>query len=136
MYSKNKIVQLTEDQSLVNLQVKRGEITKEEAKVSKQKNILLQCVGVKENIDIYNCFGELTGKEAFLLCSDGFYNKLDDKELSKLAARFRKKSVDKLELLNEYLNMVKSRRESDNISIVVINCLKKQFGLKDLFGGR
>lgn len=120
LYSKNKIKQLTEDHSLVNMQIKSGRITAKEAKMSKQKNILLQCLGSSKDIEIYNTCGTINYSNTFLLCCDGFYNKLEDKELVKLSKQFRKE--DNNELLKKYIDLVKLRGERDNISIITVNC--------------
>lgn len=76
-----RIVQETEDDSYVAMKVKNKEMTVEEAKRSKMKNVLLQCVGAKENIVVYKKMGSIGDTNAFILCSDGFYNKFQEEEM-------------------------------------------------------
>lgn len=126
--NKEKLIQLTEDQSLVNLQVKRGELTLAQAKVSKQKNIILQCVGSNEILDIYNAIGRIDKEGTFLLCSDGFYNKLEDKELRTMGTKFKSTTANREEILKKYIAIVKERGERDNISIIGVNCKSNKEG--------
>ena len=75
------IEQLTEDHSLVRQQVKQDRLTKEEAAKSAMKNILTRAVGIES--DVCTDLGELTvlHDDILLLCSDGLYNMVSDKEI-------------------------------------------------------
>lgn len=117
----SKIEKLTEDHSYVALQVKKGEITELEAKKSKKKNILLQCVGVKDNIEIFTTIGNIKGTEQFIVCSDGFYNSLYEYELlRKIMDRKRSGSITIQEFADGMVKEVKSRKERDNISVILV----------------
>ena len=120
----SKLKQLTEDHSLVAFKVKNGEMTLEESKVSKEKNILLQCIGIREEIEIYNRMGTIKHGDKFLLCSDGFSNRLEDDEICSL---FNGKYIE--ESLKETINLVKSRGERDNISAIVLKIEKDTSGI-------
>lgn len=119
-----ELEQLTEDHSLVALKVKNGEMTIEESKVSKEKNILLQCIGIREKIKIYNKIGSIKDGDKFVLCSDGFSNRLEDSEICNLF-----NDTDKEEKLKETINLVKSRGERDNISAIVLDIEKDMNGV-------
>lgn len=121
---KDQLGQLTKDHSLVAFKVKKGEMTMEEAKVSKEKNILLQCIGLREDIKIYNKTGSIKDGDKFMLCSDGFSNKLDNKEICKLFCDNYKD-----EKLKEAIDLVKSRGERDNISAIVLYIKKDVSGI-------
>lgn len=121
-YSDDRLVQITEDQSFVNLQVKQGIITPAEAKVSKQKNILLQCVGSTKDLEILNYGGIIEEDTTFLICCDGFYNKLEDDELKNLCYKFYKSKRGGSKLLKKHIELLKKREERDNISVIAINC--------------
>ena len=76
-----KILQLTQDHSLVMEQVRRGLITLEEAKHSEVQNIIIRALGaesdVKPDIDVKMALpGDL-----LLLCSDGLTRELEDEQL-------------------------------------------------------
>ena len=77
-YLVNKgIRQITEDQSLVAREVKMGKMTWEEAEYDKRRNVLLQCIGATQNVEIEVYEGETGSEDGFLLCSDGFRHEIE-----------------------------------------------------------
>ena len=50
IYDDQEITQMTRDHTLVNELIERGAITKEEGKNHRQKNVLMQAIGVEMNI--------------------------------------------------------------------------------------
>lgn len=131
---KNDISQETEDDSFVAMKVKNKEMTVEEAKTSKYKNLLLQCVGSKEEIQVYKKIGELKKSEAFLLCSDGFYNKFSEKEMKdyiKIIKRQDNTESTVQKTVSEMVQVVKGRKERDNISLII--CYIKYNKKKNVF---
>lgn len=118
----NRVFQLTEDHSYVAMKIRNGEMTKKEAKLSKQKNILLQCVGVKEKLDIFTKCDDIYGNEIFILSSDGFYGKLEENEMYLQTRKWCKYGDITLEELTRNLvELVKERKERDNISAIIVN---------------
>ncbi len=115
-----RVEQLTEDQTVVAREVTRGTITKEEAKVDKRRNILLQCVGASENLEPIVKFGELK-KGTYMLCSDGFRHEITEQEMYNM---FHLEILDTIDtmLLNTrcLIDLAKQRMERDNISVVLI----------------
>ena len=75
------IEKLTRDHSVVEDLVRRGEITREQARQHPQKNLITRALGAEENArtDLYE--RELCTGEYVLLCSDGLSNTLTDQEL-------------------------------------------------------
>lgn len=128
------IEQLTEDHSYVAMQVRNGEITKEEARKSQKKNLLLQCLGVKQSIQIYSKVGRVRNDESFVVCSDGFYNSLNDWEILQFLKRW-KYTMDKSlqELTLALVEEVKNRKERDNISSIIISVNKPEQSLLKKF---
>lgn len=135
-----KLRQLTEDHTLVAMNVKNNIMTKEEAKINPRKNVLTQCIGVKENIEVFKSLGKVLKNDIFILCCDGFYNKFEDTELFHEIKAIRSNiDNDTLQQAAEsYVAEVKNRRETDNISIIIvaITCeesfisrIKKHIGL-------
>lgn len=75
------IVQLTQDHSLVNEQVKKELITAHDASQSKLKNILTKALGLSENTEAE--LDELTvfNDDILLLCTDGLSNMIADETM-------------------------------------------------------
>ena len=126
LYRINKsIEQLTEDHSLVALEVKQGKLTPEQARTDRRGNVLLQCVGASPTVEPQFLTGKAEENDVFMLCSDGFRHKLTEDELLGVLApellndeRIMRKTVVDL------INLNKSRGETDNITSVLIKCVE------------
>jgi len=73
LYRFGKLYQLTEDHTVVNDKLKKGLITKEQAKNYPYKNVITRAVGIMENGAGDTFFLELAENDRFLLCSDGLH---------------------------------------------------------------
>lgn len=80
-----KPVQITEDHTLVNLQIKAGHLTAEQAKTVPYQNLITRAVGVKDYVEVDTFDLECAPGDRFILCSDGVHGYLDDEaELASL----------------------------------------------------
>ncbi len=74
----------TVDHSLVNDLIRVGELTPEEAKHSKQKNVITRamqpCMEHRSKADIYHS-SDIKAGDYFLLCSDGILEQMEDDNL-------------------------------------------------------
>lgn len=70
--------QVTEDHSLVNELVRRGEISEDEARHHPQKNIVTRTLGISENVTLDFDRLELGKGDRLMLCSDGLTNMVND----------------------------------------------------------
>ncbi|GAE90723.1 PP2C family protein-serine/threonine phosphatase [Acetivibrio straminisolvens] len=114
------ITKLTEDHSWVAQQVREGKMREEEAKYHPKRNILTKCLGVMENLEIFNACGNIASDDGFLVCSDGFHNYLDDDEIYNSLSSCKKEDADVQKTLGSLLEKVKLRGAADNISAVAI----------------
>ena len=112
--------QLTTDQTFVAREISRGTMTEEQAKTDKRRNLLLQCVGASKNVDPQVICGTAE-KGAYMICSDGFRHEVTPGEIYE--------SLNPINFMNEnamhnnakyLIELVKSRQEKDNISVVLI----------------
>ncbi|MCH5202591.1 MAG: Stp1/IreP family PP2C-type Ser/Thr phosphatase [Oscillospiraceae bacterium] len=115
LFRNNKMIQLTEDHSLVQEMVKRGEITQEEARNHPNKNFITRAVGVRNFIETDYIEQELQPNDAILICTDGLTNCVTDEEMTEIVKNNRgdirvKKLVDK----------AKDGGGTDNITVIVI----------------
>ena len=113
--------QLTRDHSLVACEVKRGNMTAEQAEQSPKRHILLRCIGIAEQVSPDFFFGIPSPDAVYLLCSDGFRHCITDEEL---LASFQAGEVRDNETLAErgaaMIELNKQRGETDNISVVTV----------------
>ncbi len=117
----HSIEQLTEDQTLVAREVKKGIITKEQASTDPRRNVLLQCIGGSKNIEAKCRNGNAFSDEMFLLCSDGFRHKMTETEmLASIWGKGIKTESEIKEVLELLIQRNKERGETDNISAILI----------------
>ena len=114
--------QLSHDHSVVQQMIDKGEITKRQAPKCSQKNVLLQCVGAGINVNPDFGRGEVSPKESFLLCCDGFWRKSKDREIRRLMKKSMKMDDEEISsLLSKHMNVLMNRWEEDNISAIMLS---------------
>lgn len=111
VYKDGLIHKITTDHTLVNLLVKSGEITEEEAKDHPRKNVLMKALGATTTVEM-DIFDVETDVEGIFLCSDGLTNMLDDLQISKVLSE--KLSIE--QKLNKLIIKANNRGGTDNIS--------------------
>jgi len=112
----SKITQLTEDQSLVADMIRNGEITKEEAKNFKKKNVLTMCIGVFDEIKTYSKSGKIKPGDKFLLCCDGVHNHISPEKMIEIVRNKKSPFEGKAE---ELRNVIEQGMANDNVSTVI-----------------
>ena len=118
IYKHGKLHKITVDHTLVNLLVKSGELTLEEAKNHPKKNVLMKALGSSNNVemDIFNVGLDVDG---VFLCSDGLTNMLEEDQISRV---LNEESTLK-QKLEKLVFKANNRGGNDNISIA---CLMKE----------
>lgn len=110
-----KIIQITDDHSLVNEQIKAGLISREQARASRLKNVITRSVGFERDVAVDTFALPLQTGDKFLMCSDGLANFVDDTEIGLALATLPLDGVPKamIDLANE-------RGGDDNITVVCV----------------
>jgi protein phosphatase len=111
----NKLHKVTIDHTLVNLLVKSGELTEEEAKAHPRKNVLMKALGATPNVDI-DIFNVGLGIDGIMLCSDGLTNMLTETQITKVLSS--DSSID--DKLNKLVFKCNNRGGNDNISVALL----------------
>ena len=111
----NKLHKVTYDHTLVNLLIKAGELTEEEAKDHPKKNVLMKALGANNpiDIDIYDCDMDIS---SVLLCSDGLTSMLDNEQIEKVLTSDQEIEEKVIKLIRKSNN----RGGMDNISIAYL----------------
>ena len=114
--TKRTIKQITVDHSLVEEMFQRGEITKEEAAIHPQKNIITSALGVNGDFkrNIYHI--NLRKGDRLLLCSDGITNMINDETLLNESKRY----TDVKDLCIAYKDLALALGAKDNLTAVII----------------
>lgn len=118
----NKLHKITFDHTLVNLLVKSGEITEEEAKDHPRKNVLMRALGSAKSVEM-DIFDVETDVESIFLCSDGLTNMLSNEQIAKVLSE----DISVEEQLKKLIVKSNNRGGNDNISIAYI----KKVGAKN-----
>ena len=126
LVNRENAIQLTEDQTFVAREIKNNRMTVEEARESKYKNVLTQCIGVSENVEVLFYRGKAIADEFFVACSDGFRHYLSDIDLYNSLfdvcdSNSEEEWTKKLEQITAD-NMEKG--EKDNITSVILKVSK------------
>ena len=110
------IEQISVDHSLVERLVQIGQITREEARTHKQKNVVYSIIGEKRKLEIGFYHVTLETGDRLLLCSDGLSGMVTDEHLQKISH-----SQSDLSKANQL--MVEAAKQAgghDNITSVMI----------------
>ena len=113
--NENGIKKLTKDHSLVQELVDSGCITEGEAKNHPRKNVITRAIGTNSNVDVDVFKVDRHEYKAYLLCTDGLSNDVDEDEIWKKVI----KSNDFDKACNELVEMAKARGGKDNITVLV-----------------
>jgi serine/threonine protein phosphatase PrpC len=111
----NKIKQVTEDQSLVEMLIKSGAITREQAH-SVPQNVIMQALGTQPTVKVVMSAVQLCRNDHLLLCSDGLSGKIP--EAQEIAARINEYD-DLSGLCRSLIETANERGGEDNITVVV-----------------
>lgn len=115
------ICQITEDQTVTASEVRAGRLTPQQAENDPRRSVLLQCVGASPKMQPDILEGEVERDQAFLLCSDGFRQKLSSEELyEKLCPSVVQNEEEMGNNLLWLTELGKERQEKDNISSILI----------------
>lgn len=115
VYRNEKLYKITNDHTLVNLLVKSGELTEEEAKDHPRKNVLMKALGATTTVEM-DIFDVETDVDGIMLCSDGLTNMLDDEQIAKVLSE--KSPIDAR--LQKLIIKSNNRGGTDNISVTFL----------------
>lgn len=76
--------QITHDHSLVDRMVEMGQLTRDEAAVHPQKNVLYRAIGQGGTIEVDTYVRTIPPKGQLLLCSDGLWSMVSDQEIAEI----------------------------------------------------
>ena len=114
------ILYRTSDHSLVNDLVKIGELTPEEARHSKQKNVITRamqpCMEKRPKADIYTT-ADIRPGDYFLMCSDGILEQMDDDESIKFI--FSRRGGDDSRKVDMLIKA--TAQNNDNHSAIIVH---------------
>ena len=114
--SREGIQQITTDHSLVQMMLRRGELTEEQARFYPGKNYITRAIGTEPTVECDIFTWKLERGEALLLCSDGLHGIVDDQEILFEVVH----GVNKANCCQRLLNIAKTRGAPDNVTSVLV----------------
>ena len=121
--NEKELHRITKDHSLVQALADKGEISEEEAETDSRKNIILQALGIKDELN--PSIAQILPKtdDIFMLCSDGLTDMVDDEKIENLLADENLSLYQKGEELIEMANRAGGK---DNITLQLIQIENSQ----------
>ncbi len=113
--SDSKIMQITKDHTLVEAMMDAGNLTADEARKSRYKNVLLQALGTSKKLTIDIKEIKIPRQFKFLLCSDGLTGEVTDEEIKEHANKLQ----DLQSRVDGLVDLANEKDGSDNVSIIM-----------------
>jgi protein phosphatase len=117
LFRSGELVQLTEDHSIVGELVREGRLTREEASVHPQRNIVTRVLGPYEAIDADLWPVDALRGDRIVLCSDGLSGEVSEDQISAVLRRLD----DPTEAATELVRLANEAGGRDNITVIVID---------------
>jgi protein phosphatase len=116
-----QLEQITRDHSLLQEQIDSGMISREDARLSSNKNLVTRALGVDPTVDVEVQEHEVLPGDVYLLCSDGLNDMVGDEEI-----QLTLNVLDtNLELAAQQLvQMANDNGGRDNVSVILVRILR------------
>lgn len=117
LWRHGELRQITKDHSHVQSLVDRGAITRAEARVHHQRNIVLRAMGIDPDLEVDVFEVDIEDGDRFIVCSDGLVDEADDDAIE-LAIRT---SADPQDLADALVVLANTNGGRDNVTVVVVD---------------
>jgi protein phosphatase len=114
----DNLTQVSRDHSEVQELVDRGVISREEARSWRGRNVITRALGATDQAELEIVDGQVDAGDRFLLCSDGLVAHVSDHEIAAMLG-----AGDPQKACDDLLTMTLGRGASDNVSIIVVDCI-------------
>jgi len=115
IYRGSTLTQVTRDQSIVSALLHAGRITEQEARSSVRANMILQALGVRQDVDVSLSIVEVRRGDVLLLCSDGLHGPVGHDQLQAALVA----CPDPEGAVNTIVHLARTAGGPDNITAVV-----------------
>ena len=110
-----QIKQLTRDHSEVQNMVDQGLLLAEEAEAHPAANVITRAMGASDSLYLSVGIDEALDNDIYILCSDGLYRDITDRELLQMALQ-----PDINNICSDMMQLALSREAKDNITTIII----------------
>jgi protein phosphatase len=115
-FRQGKLIQLTEDHSLLNDYIKMRQLTPEEIEAFPHKNVIVRALGMKETVQVDVLSEAPEESDVYLLCSDGLSGMITDQAMQDILSQ-----DDDLDVTCERLiDVANDNGGTDNITVILV----------------
>jgi protein phosphatase len=108
---------ITRDHSLLQEQIDSGIISKEDARTSKNKNLVTRAVGIDTDVEVELHLHDLQVGDIYLLCSDGLNDMVEDEEIGAILKMLQ---ANLPLAATELIQMANDNGGRDNVSVILV----------------
>jgi serine/threonine protein phosphatase PrpC len=112
----NGVEQITRDHSLVQRLIELDQLTREEANVHPQKNVLYRALGQSESLEVDALTRRLPPNSRIMLCSDGLWNMVTEDEIAEISL----KGANPQEACDKLVALANTHGGTDNITAIML----------------
>lgn len=116
LITKDGAEQVTRDHSLVQRLIELDQLTREEASVHPQRNVLYRALGQSENLEVDAMTRRLPPNSRLMLCSDGLWNMLNEEEVTEIVM----KHSNPQEACDKLVALANTHGGTDNITAILL----------------
>lgn len=113
--NRNVMKQLTEDHSLVAELIREGRITKKEAKIHPQKNVITRAIGTDQSVKLDAFTYEINPEDKILLCTDGLVNSVSENTINTII----NENINFQEKVEKLIKRANENGGKDNITAII-----------------
>ena len=117
LWRHGELRQITKDHSHVQSLVDRGAITRAEARVHHQRNIVLRAMGIDVDVDVDTFEIEIEDGDRFIICSDGLVDEADDDAIEMQV----RSSIGPQDLADRLVELANNNGGRDNTTVLVVD---------------
>lgn len=110
-----EITQIAQNHDMFAEQVRKGEMSEEEAKKRGPSAVITRCLGVDPEVEIYLTSAPVQNGDVLVLCTDGLWALIEEEELRSIAEQH-----DPEESAQQLIKRANENGGPDNITAVVI----------------
>ena len=120
-----KLQRLTEDHTMVQELVDRGDMDAREAAQSRNRNVITRALGVNPDVTVDVAHHDVAPGDLYMLCSDGLTGMASDTDISAVLDC----SADSLETTaKRAVELANARGGRDNVSVILLKVLEMSHG--------
>jgi len=120
-----RLERLTEDHSMVQEMVGRGQMNARQAATSRHRNVITRALGIAQDVTVDVAHHAIAPGDIFMLCTDGLTNMVADEEIG-AALRAHAHSLETA--ARNAVNLANARGGRDNVSVVLMRILRGRDG--------